>query len=86
MNIIYLISVIVIIKLVSYFFKMNKGTAKEIKEKFKNTETLLESKQPIDNTIESTKTLGKNKWLYPDDEFVKHSTPKHYKSKKYKIQ
>ncbi len=85
MNIIYLISVIVIIKLVSYFYKTNNVSSKEIKEKYRDPETHLESKQSMDNTIESTKTLGKNKWLYPDDEFVKHSTPKHYKSKKYKI-
>ena len=40
----------------------------------------------INSSIEITKELGKNRWLYPADEFVeKWKKPKIYKSKTFEL-
>ncbi len=81
MNIIYLINVIVLVKLFQYFYKFNSVNTKEL---IKNCNS---SKHCLDNNSskEISKELGKNKWLHPDDEFVKYKKIKYYKSKNYEI-
>ena len=81
MNIIYLISAVVIFKLIVYFTKRINVNVREINNSYDKTDLTSEIKLSTENT----KELGKNKWLYPDDEFVKHKNPKHHKSKNYKF-
>ena len=91
MNIIYLISAVVIFKLIVLFIKRINVNAEEINYSCDNIEPPLENKSSTENTLETKssmeniKDLGKNKWLFPDDEFIKHKNPKHYKAKNYKI-
>lgn len=91
MNIIYLISAVVIFKLIVLFNKKTNLNEEEINNSCDNIEPPLENKSSTEHTLETkspmenTKDLGKNKWLFPDDEFVKHNNPKHYKAKNYKI-
>jgi hypothetical protein len=40
----------------------------------------------VNYSVEIPKELGKNKWLYPADEFVKKwKKPKYYKSKTFEL-
>jgi len=55
-------------------FNLNK---KQIHKKSNSEVALID----INSSIEIPKELGKNKWLYPADEFVKKwKKPKYYKS------
>jgi len=85
MNILYLIVIVGVLKLLIFFFNRNNQNptvnSKEISNNCNNVELFVDSKLPNENT----KDLGKNKWLYPGDEFVKYQKPKHYKPKNYEI-
>jgi len=81
MNSIYLISVIVLVRLFFSSFKKNNDNSNKIIHNNAKTEdsasTILSKEIPLE--------LGKNKWLHPDDEFIKFKKTKHYKSQTFEI-
>ncbi len=81
MSIIYLISIVAIIKLFQYFYSRTNVTAKEKITNCDSNEHQIDFK----SLIEKPKELGKNKFLYPDDEFISHKKVKKYKPKNYDI-
>jgi hypothetical protein len=81
MSIIYLISIVAIIKLLQYFYNRTKVPTKETITYSSSHEQKIDLK----SSIEKPKEFGKNKFLYPDDEFISHKKVKKYKPKNYDI-
>lgn len=76
-------TVVFFVRIFIYYYKRSSenGTKDETNNNCNNNELSLDLKSPTENT----KELGKNKWLYLDDEFVKYDKPKHYKPQNYKL-
>lgn len=81
MNSIYVVSVIVLVRLFINSYRNNNENSNEIVQYDTNSEDLSDNK----SFNEIPLVLGKNKWLHPDDEFVKFKKAKHYKSETYDI-
>ena len=81
MIIIYVISFVAIVKLFQYFYNRTNVKAKET---ITNSNS-QEHKTYAKSSIEMLKELGKNKFLYPDDEFISHKKVKKYKPKNYDL-
>ena len=81
MSIIHVISIVVIVKLIQYFYNR---TAIQTQETITNCNS-FKNKTEAKPAIEKPKELRKNKWLYPDDEFISYKKMKKYKSTNYDI-
>jgi len=81
MNIIYFISIVAIIKIIQYFYNRTDVHEKETISNYNchehKIDTVSSNKKPME--------LGKNKFLYPDDEFIRHKKVKKFKPRNYDI-
>ena len=81
MSIIYFVSIVAIIKLFHFFYNRTNAPAKETTTNFTGNEHKID----LQSSIKQPKELGKNKFLYPDDEFIGPKKVKKYKPKNYDI-